>query len=173
MTRRRRVLQAAGAALAVGLAGCGSNDGGDGEDGGDGDDPTATATPTDEGGGSGEEAVSLTINNVGVSAWEVAEDSSGSVAPTGEENATMTFQTGTRYEVTNDGWSSHPFALRASDDSPLLSQSADGSYEGDSEVNWADNETELAFTVTEELASELDHYICTIHSSMRGDVTTE
>jgi len=172
MTRRRRVLQAAGAALAVGLAGCGSNDGGDGEDGGDGDDPTATATPTD-GGGGGEEAVSLTINNVGVSAWEVAEDSSGSVAPTGEENATMTFQTGTRYEVTNDGWSSHPFALRASDDSPLLSQSADGSYEGDSEVNWADNETELAFTVTEELASELDYYICTIHSSMRGDVTTE
>ena len=168
MTRRRRVLQAAGAALTVGLAGCGSNDGGDGEDGGD--DPTDGST---DGGGGGEEAVSLTIDNVGVSAWEVTEDGSGSVAPTGEENPTMTFQTGTRYEVTNNGWSSHPFALSASDDEALLSQSTDGSFEGDSDVNWADNETELAFTVTEELASELDYYICTIHSSMAGDVATE
>ncbi len=178
MTRRRRVLQAAGAALAVGLAGCGSNDGGDGgdgEDGGDGgDDPTATATPTDGSGGSdGEEAVSLTIDNVGVSAWEVTGDSSGSVAPTGEENPTMTFEVGTRYEVTNNGGGSHPFALRTSDDEPLLSQSTDGSYEGDSDVNWVDDGGELVFTVTEELASELGYYICTIHSSMRGDVATE
>ena len=185
MTRRRRVLQAAGAALAVGLAGCGSTDSGDGGDGEDssdgeddgdsGDDPTATATPTDEsdGGSDSEAAVSLAINNVGVSAWEVTGDSSGSVAPAGEENPTMTFEVGTRYEVTNNGGGSHPFALRTSDDEPLLSQSTDGSFEGDSDVNWADDGRELAFTVTEELASELGYYICTIHSSMRGDVATE
>jgi plastocyanin len=167
---RRRFLGTAGAALAVGLAGCGGNTGGDG---GDGDaDPSPTATDTEGGGGGDGEAASVTIANVGASAWEVTEDSTGSLAPTGEENPTMTFEVGTRYEFENGGWSAHPFALRASDDSPLLSQSADGSYADDDAVDWVDDGDTFAFTMTEALAGELEYYICTVHSSMRGDATT-
>ena len=82
----------------------------------------------------------------------------------------MTFEVGQRYAVENRGWSTHPFALRASDDTPLLSQSADGEFEGDADVDWVDNGETLSFTVTEDLAANLNYYICTIHSSMRGDV---
>jgi plastocyanin len=182
MNDRRRFLEAAGIALMTGLAGC--SDGPEGGDTGDEDD-----TETDDGSGmdetetdddSGTEmegdtesslsGATLVIDNVGTQAWEVVEDETGSVAPTGEENPTMTFEVGQRYAVENRGWSTHPFALRASDDTPLLSQSADGEFEGDADVDWVDNEETLSFTVTEDLAANLNYYVCTIHSSMEGDV---
>ena len=175
MNGRRRFLEATGIALMTGLAGC--SDGPEGGDTGDQDD-----TETDDGSGMDEDTetdgdvesstsgATLAIDNAGSSAWEVVEDETGSVAPTGEENPTMTFEVGQRYAVENRGWSTHPFALRASDDTPLLSQSADGEFEGDADVDWVDNEETLSFTVTEDLAANLNYYICTIHSSMRGDV---
>jgi len=132
---------------------------------------TETVTPTETAAEPPSE-VALVIDNVGVSAWEVVEDESGEVAPTGEENPTMTFAVGTRYVIENRGYSVHPFALRGADDSPLLSQDADGAYEDDGDVDWVDNEETLAFTVTDALAADLDYYICTVHSSMRGDVET-
>ena len=175
MNDRRRFLEAAGIALMTGLAGC--SDGPEGGDTGDEDD-----TETDDGSGMDEDTetdgdvesstsgATLAIDNVGTQAWEVVEDGTGSVAPTGEENPTVTFEVGQRYAVENRGWSTHPFALRAADDTPLLSQSADGEFEGDADVDWVDNEETLSFTVTEDLAANLNYYICTIHSSMRGDV---
>ena len=175
MNGRRRFLEATGIALMTGLAGC--SDGPEGGDTGDEDD-----TETDDGSGMDEDTetdgdvesstsgATLAIDNVGSSAWEVVEDETGSVAPTGEENPTMTFEVGQRYAVENGGWSGHPFALRAADDTPLLSQSADGEFEGNADVNWVDNDETLSFTVTEDLAANLNYYICTIHSSMRGDV---
>ncbi|PSQ09342.1 hypothetical protein BRC95_01245 [Halobacteriales archaeon QS_5_68_33] len=126
-----------------------------------GADPTPTPTP----GG----AVDLVIESEGFSAWVLAEDESGEVAPTDESNPTMTFGVGTRYAVENNGWDTHPFALRAADDSPLLSQSADGSYEDDDAVDWVDDGGTFAFTMTDDLAADLNHYICTVHSSMRGE----
>ena len=161
----------------TGLAGC--SDGPEGGDTGDEDD-----TETDDGSGMDEDTetegdtesslsgATLVIDNVGTQAWEVVEDETGSVAPTGEENPTMTFEVGQRYAVENRGWSTHPFALRASDDTPLLSQSADGEFEGNADVDWVDNEETLSFTVTEDLAAELDYYICTVHASMEGDAET-
>jgi plastocyanin len=175
MNDRRRFLEATGIALMTGLAGC--SDGPEGGDTGDEDD-----TETDDGSGMDEDTetdgdvesstsgATLAIDNVGTHAWEVVEDETGSVAPTGEENPTMTFEVGQRYTVENRGWSTHPFALRAADDTPLLSQSADGEFEGDADVDWVDNEETLSFTVTEDLAANLNYYTCTIHSSMRGDV---
>jgi len=124
-------------------------------------------TTTDSGMGSTAE---LTMSNVGASAWEVTAGADA-VSAMGE-NPTLTLSAGTRYVVQNDGWSAHPLAFRAADDSPLLSQSADGSYESDDAVNWVDNETSVEFTVTEELAADLDYYICTVHSAMRGSVET-
>lgn len=131
-----------------------------------GDTQTATPTPAVP-------TVDLVVTNDGASAWELVSDESGAVGPTGEDNPTLTFQVGTRYVVANRGWGNHPFALRASDDSPLLSQGADGSYESDGEVNWVDNGDSFAFTTTEALAAEVDSYVCTIHSLMEGDVATE
>jgi len=130
---------------------------------------TETATETD---GNGLSGSSLVIDSVGVEAWEVLEDETGSVAPTGEENPTLTFEVGQRYAVENRGIPAHPFALRAADDSPLLSQSAEGSYEDDADVDWVDNDETFAFTLTEALAADIDYYICTAHPSMRGDVET-
>ena len=116
--------------------------------------------------------VSLTLDNVGFRAWEIAATSDAEVGPTGEENPTLTLSAGTRYEIDNQGWSSHPLAFRAEDDTPLLSQSAPGQYEDDPDVDWVDGDETLAFTVTEELAAEFGYYVCTVHSTMRGDLRT-
>ncbi len=145
--RRRRVLVGIGAGAGAAALGVG----------------TAAAADHD---------VTVTLNNVGASAWEVTDVQGGEVAPTGSDNPTLTLTEGVRYRIVNNGWSAHPFELRDADADPLLSQGADGSFEGDSETNWVDDGTELAFTVTSELADELDSYICTVHSSMVGSVET-
>ena len=197
---RRSILQAAVVALA-GLAGCSADDSPTTTGGGDTPTvtatltqtatPTATSTPTETATPTATstptetptptptptpappDEVDVTIDNEGSSAWVVAADSSGSVAPTGERNPTLTFEVGARYVIDNAGWSAHPFALRRTDDTPLLSQDADGTYEDSPTVEWRDDGDTLAFTMTAELAAELDYYICTVHPSMRGDATTE
>ena len=184
---RRHLLRTTGIALAAGLAGCTGNgddettetDGGMTETGGgmDGemtetDDGTDGETPTDGEMSAEISGAQLTIDNVGVSAWEVTEDETGSVAEAGAENPTMTFEVGQRYAVTNDGWAQHPFAVETGDGAALLSQSPDeeGDFEGDADVGWVDEETEFSFTFTESLAAEAATYRCTVHSSMEGDV---
>jgi hypothetical protein len=114
--------------------------------------------------------VSLVIDNISFRAWEITEDESGSVAPLGEQNPTLTLETGQRYIIDNNGWSSHPLAIRATDDTPLLSQSSGGTFVDDSAVNWVDNDDTVAFTFTDTLADEAAYYICTVHSSMQGDI---
>lgn len=198
---RRSILQAAVAALA-GLAGCSANDSPTTTDGGS-DTPTVTTTPTETATPTATstptetatptatstptetptptptptaappDEVDVTIDSEGISAWIVTNDESSSVAPTDERNPTLTFEVGTRYVIDNAGWSAHPFALRRADDTPLLSQSADGTHEDSDAVSWRDDGDTLAFTMTADLAAELDYYICTVHSSMRGDATAE
>lgn len=155
MVDRRQFVRATGLAAVAGLAGCS-----EGQLGGETDD--GTETPFD--------GTQLTLNNVGQQAWELTDDESGDVGPTGEENPTLTFTVGERYLIQNDGWSSHPFAIRAADDSPLVSQDADGSLED--AVDWTDDGDTVAFTFTQELADEADYYICTTHPSMRGSVSS-
>jgi hypothetical protein len=116
--------------------------------------------------------VQVVIDNVGIEAWTVVSDESGSVAPTDTENPTMTFEVGTRYVVGNRAREFHPFALRDADGVNLLSQSGSGSFESDSAVNWRDDGSELAFTMTSDLAGALDYYTCTRHNAMRGDART-
>ena len=190
---RRHLLRTTGIALAAGLAGCTGNGGNEttetddetteADDGTDGEttetdgETDGETTETDDG-TDGEMSAEisgarLTVDNVGVSAWEVTRDETGSVAETGAENPTMTFEVGQRYAVTNDGWAQHPFAVETGDGTALLSQGrdADGEFEGDADVGWVDEETEFSFTFTEGLASEADAYRCTVHrNSMRGDV---
>jgi hypothetical protein len=125
---------------------------------------TATMTPLPVSG------ARLVIDNVGASAWVVTTDETGAVAPLDEENPTMTFEVGQRYAVLNRGWDFHPFALRAGDDTPLLSQATTGEFESDDDVAWTDEGQALGFTMTQELADRVNYYICTVHSSMRGGV---
>lgn len=50
--------------------------------------------------------MTVSIDNVGASAWEVTDvEGDENVAPTGEENPTLTLQVGTRYTFENGGWS--------------------------------------------------------------------
>lgn len=199
---RRTALRAAAAALVTGLAGCSGGDAGgtptptetarptETETPTETATPTATATPTETATPTATatptetatptptptatppDEIDVTIDNEGISAYVVVNDESGSVAPTDERNPTMTFTVGTRYVIDNNGWSAHPFALRTADDTPLLSQDAAGTYEDDPAVEWRDDGETFAFTMTADLAAELDYYICTVHSSMRGDATT-
>lgn len=193
-TNRRRLIHAIGIGLSVGLAGC-SGGGGDTDTAEstptdtettdtveeitstttdesitetlEEDTETATATPTAT---DTSEAVSLAIDNQGISAWVVPDDETGVAGDGG--NPTFTLDAGTRYVIGNRARSAHPFALRAGDDTPLLSQSADGTFEDDAAVDWVDDGSTLEFTFTEELAAEADYYICTVHSSMEGTVET-
>ena len=148
--RRRTVLAGAGSALVGGVL------------------LTGTAGAS----GHGDE-VTVTLDNVGASAWEVtALDGEESVADIGVENPTLTLREGVRYTVENGGWSFHPLELFDADGEALLSQDGSGSFEDDPAVDWVDSGETLSFTVTEALAAELDGYICTVHPSMEGVVET-
>ncbi|MFC7057389.1 cupredoxin domain-containing protein [Halovenus salina] len=120
-----------------------------------------------------EETVTVTLDNVGISAWEVTGvEGADDVGPTGEENPQLTLQEGVRYTFVNNGGGSHPLAFRASDGETLLSQSDDGSFEGDSETDWVDDGGSVSFTLTSELADEMATYVCTVHGSMTGSIET-
>lgn len=121
--------------------------------------PTSTPTPT----------TAVVVDSLGVSAWEVVD---GPVAPPGERNPTLSLVVGRRYAVENRGWNAHPFALLDADGAALCSQDGDGRLEAAPGVDWTDEGDRFAFTVTETLASAVDAYVCTVHGTMRGDVTT-
>ncbi|MXR50809.1 hypothetical protein GRX03_04210 [Halovenus sp. WSH3] len=120
-----------------------------------------------------QQEVQATLNNISASAWEVTSvEGDDEFAEMGVENPELTLRVGTRYTIQNDGWSSHPLEFRDADGDALLSQSTDGSFEGDSETDWVDDGTSVSFTVTSELADELDSYICTVHGQMNGSIRT-
>lgn len=115
----------------------------------------------------------LTLNNVGASAWEVTSISGGQArAPTGEDNPTIELETNARFQIENNGWSVHPLAFRSASNEVLLSQDGSGTFESDPAVNWQDNGSTVAFTLTSDLADALAEYYCTVHSSMAGGLTT-
>lgn len=133
--------------------------------------------------------VRITIDNVGADAWEVtAVDGASGVAPTGEENPTLQLEVGTRYVIENNGWETHPLAFRDGANEVLLSQAETdddddgdsgpsysplaGAFADDPAVDWVDEGNEVAFTLTDELAAELDNYVCTVHGAMEGSIET-
>jgi len=117
---------------------------------------------------SADSEIGIVLDNVGANAY-VLEDADEDVGPEGEENPTLTLTVGSRYRVENRGWDAHPLAFRDGDDE-LLNQDGPGSFEDDDDVDWVDDGDELSFTLTEELADELDNYVCTIHPSMEGSI---
>ena len=124
------------------------------------------------GGGSAAD-VTITIDNIGASAWEVTGvDGADGVAPIGEQNPTLTLTAGTRYRVVNNGGSAHPFGLQNSADTYLLRQNGQGSLEGDASVNYQEDEAGVTFTFSPTLSDAVVSYRCTIHASMEGSVQT-
>ena len=113
----------------------------------------------------------FTINNVGANAWEVSS-TSDYVETSAGNNPTITLETGVRYTITNDGWNTHPLAFRNESGTRLLSQESNdiGIRENNASINWSDSGNTVSFTLTEELADEINSYICTVHLSMQGTI---
>ena len=136
---------------------------------------TAPLVASSDAAASEDGTTTISIDNVRANAWEVTSiDGDAAEAPIGEENPPITLDVGARHRVENGGWSAHPLEIRDENDEPLLSQDADvdGRFEADAAVEWVDNDDEVAFTLTEELAAACDSYICTVHGSMRGQLAT-
>ena len=120
--------------------------------------------------------VTITVTNVGSSAYRVSEVSGASgVAQTDTDNPALTLTVGTRYRIDNNaGINAHPFAFQNGADEYLLRQESGetGSREGNSEINYVEDDEGITFTYTQSLADAVASYRCTFHSSMEGSVTT-
>jgi len=111
----------------------------------------------------------LTLDNVGASAWEVTNVDGGQArAPTGENNPTIELETNARFRIENNGWSVHPLAFRSASNEILLSQDGSGTFESDPAVDWQDNGSTVAFTLTSDLADALAEYLYRSQQYGRG-----
>lgn len=118
------------------------------------------------------ENASVTLDNVGSSAWEITDiDGVDGDDVTDEENPTLSFTEGERIVIQNDGGAdAHPLAIVDDEGEELLSQDGEGALEDDEAIDFATDDDAIAFTVTEELADDADAYVCTVHGSMEGDL---
>lgn len=118
----------------------------------------------------------IRIDNIGAGAWEVTTvTGEGIDAATGVDNPELTFTaTGTRYRFENNGHPNHPLEFRDESGTVLLSQSVSGSFDSDGAVDWTDDGDTVTFTLTDELASQMAEYRCTVHvNAMVGSVKTD
>jgi uncharacterized surface protein with fasciclin (FAS1) repeats len=119
-------------------------------------------------------SVEMTIGNNGLSSYFVSEIiGDENVTPLDVANSSWVLTEGTRYKLTILGADSHPFELRNSSGDALLSQSNEGSFEADTAVDFQTDGQQFNFTVTPELAAELNKYFCAIHSGMNGMVSVQ
>ncbi|MDR9415025.1 MAG: fasciclin domain-containing protein [Gracilimonas sp.] len=121
------------------------------------------------------EVTQVEIDNVGASAWEFTSiDGNGATAELNTENTNISLEIGQRYTFVNNGGSAHPLDFRNESGDILLSQGgSDGSFEGDSNVDFQIEGNNISFTLTEDLAAEIFSYYCSIHSAMNGSVLTQ
>ena len=118
--------------------------------------------------------VTITINNIGASAWEVTSVDGadlGDISDGASENPALTLTVGTRYRfVNNGGINAHPLGFQNASSDYLLRQDGMGTLEGDSAINYTEDDDGVTFTYTQALADDVATYICTFHSSMEGDI---
>ncbi|WP_245846225.1 fasciclin domain-containing protein [Longibacter salinarum] len=125
-----------------------------------------------EGTGTSSPDVTVTLTNVGASAWEVANVEGATGVAASGENPTLTLTVGTRYRIENNGGSAHPLGFQNANSDYLLNQGGSGSLEGDSDINYVEDSQGITFTYTQTLADAVATYRCTIHASMEGTVQT-
>ncbi|WP_022835984.1 fasciclin domain-containing protein [Salisaeta longa] len=118
--------------------------------------------------------VTVTLDNVGASAWEVTSVDGATGVSSGGENPTLTLTVGTRYRFVNNGGGAHPLGFQNSAAEYLLSQAdgQTGSLEGDPDINYQEDGEGVTFTYTQALADAVATYRCTVHGSMEGSVNT-
>ena len=145
--------------------------------------PTATAAPSQANPqastapaaqvGDVSEAVSVSLGYVGADAWLVTEvGGAQNLTELDAQNPTLQLEVGKRYTFSNPQAQVHPFALRDAADSYLLAQgSTEGALEQDADIDFVDDGTTVAFTLTQALADRVATYICVVHPPMVGDVT--
>jgi hypothetical protein len=126
-------------------------------------------------GGSSGADVTITVDNVGNSAWEVTGVSGASGVAGSGDNPSLSLETGKRYRIDNNGGSgAHPFAIETGTDGDyLLNQDGDGSLEGNSGISYEEDSEGITFTYTQTLADQASAYQCTFHTSMEGSVQTD
>ena len=124
--------------------------------------------------------VTIALSNDGASAYIVTDVQGASgVAQTNTDNPSLTLTVGTRYRIDNTAGinahpfaleNAHPFALEDAKDNYLLRQEADatGSLEGDSGIDYAEDDEGITFTFTQDLADAVNNYRCTFHAAMEG-----
>ena len=116
----------------------------------------------------------ITIDNVGATAYVLTDAEGASVAEVGVENAAWTLQVGERYRVVNNGeLLFHPLELRSDTDVLLAQGNPEGMLEGDAEINFLSDDDGVTFTLTPELAKLLTTYRCTYHSAMTGPIVVD
>lgn len=116
----------------------------------------------------------ITIDNVGATAYVLTNAKGASVAEVGVENAAWTLQVGQRYRVVNNGeLLFHPLELRSDTDVLLAQGDPEGILEGDTEINFVSDDEGVTFTFTPELAELLTTYRCTYHSAMTGPIVVD
>jgi hypothetical protein len=127
------------------------------------------------GGSSSGADVTITVDNVGNSAWEVTSVSGASGVAGSGDNPSLSLEIGKRYRIDNNGGSSaHPFAIETGTDGDyLLNQDGDGSLEGNSGISYEEDGEGITFTYTQTLADQASAYQCTFHTSMEGSVQTD
>ncbi|WP_366483755.1 fasciclin domain-containing protein [Cyclobacterium sp.] len=118
-------------------------------------------------------SATITLNNVGASAYIIASiDGDGATGTLDENNAAIGLQTGLRYTFVNNGGASHPLDFRDADGNILLAEgSENGSFEADATVGFEVDGANISFTLTEELAAVIAGYRCTVHGAMEGSIT--
>lgn len=116
--------------------------------------------------------VTVTIDNVGSTAWEVTDiKGDNTFSALNSENSDWTLKNGLRYRIINNGGSIHPLDLRDSQGNLLLTQDGSkGSFEADTAVNFQSDQEGITFTVSAKLYPELATYHCSVHAPMTGAI---
>lgn len=121
----------------------------------------------------GDRTVTITMRNLGTSAWVVSDiEPDTDATTTGVENPAFVLTEGERYRINNEGGSAHPLAIRSENGDNLLRQdTAGGSLADQRDIDFVADDTGITFTFTRSLAQEVDSYHCTNHADMTGSVT--
>lgn len=117
----------------------------------------------------------ITINNVGSSAWVIEEiEGEGASSDLNTENTPLTLEEDRRYTIVNLGAGVHPFQLRDANGNVLIAAEGNGSlqdYEPADVVVGDDGS--VTFTLTGDLADNVATYNCAPHAAMEGDVIVQ
>lgn len=129
----------------------------------------------------GTPAIRITMNNVGTTDYEFVSAEPQAYAAdvgAGSQDPDITLFLDWRYEIVNQASAGHPFEIIMAGASPaqdtvVLSQSANGTLEGDAGIDWFDDgDTTIRFTATTSLSGASDAYRCATHTTeMRGGIT--